>query len=306
MIMLHLLAFWREWTGEGRGERTKSVMADIRLVALDVDGTLVDDEKEIPAANVRALRAALERGVHVAIASGRMVPSIEIMERRLGIDCALIAYNGAKVLGTVAKGRPCIDHQPLPVEVTARVRRFSVEHGLLLNYYFDDVLYAERAHAKNPLAELYHRRTGAVYHFVDTEDIAAEPSTKLILLADPERVKELHAHFSRELDGLINVVITEREYLEFMTIGVDKSTALPILAEYHGVEVEHVLAIGDADNDRLMLRDAGVGVAVANARPEVREVADDTTRRTNNEGAVAEAITTWVFGDTGVDFWQEE
>ena len=98
----------------------------VRLVAIDVDGTLVDDEKNIPPVNLRALRVAHARGVHIAIASGRMVQSIEIMERRLGLDCAMIAYNGAKVIGTQQRGRPVISHRPLPAEVAELLRGFRL------------------------------------------------------------------------------------------------------------------------------------------------------------------------------------
>jgi hypothetical protein len=278
---------------------------DIRLIVVDIDGTLVDDDKNIPPANVRALRAAIERGVHVAIASGRMVPSIEIMERRLDIDCALIAYNGGKVVGRRQEGRPCLAHNPLPVDVADAVREFARREGFLLNFYLEDALYADRSQERNALAALYHRRTGSIYNFIDVRTIAGREPTKLILLAEPDEMEALRAHFAAALDGRVNVLVTDPEYLEFMRIGVDKATALPTLAAHYGVGIEHVMAIGDADNDRLMVRDAGIGVAVANSRPGVLAVADHTTSRTNNEGAVAEAVARWVLDGEEVDFWDD-
>jgi hypothetical protein len=261
---------------------------------LDVDGTLVDDQKQIPPQNLEALRAAKARGVEVAIASGRMVPSIEIMEGRLGLDCALIAYNGGRVVSTRADGRRTIAHRPLPVAISDLVLDHARRSGHPLNFYLDDRLFCDRSRAGHPLTEIYRGRTGSVYEFIDIETIRGRPSTKLILLSEPQEQQGLYDHFRVRLAGQANVVRTDPEYLEFMALGVDKATALPDLAAYYGIAVEEILAIGDADNDRLMLQVAGVGVAVANARPAILAEARYRTRRTNNEGAVAEAIARWV------------
>ena len=79
-------------------------MKKIRLIALDIDGTLLDDDKELPGVNREALHEAAAAGFLIAIASGRMTPRIEAIEERLGLDCIIIAYNGAKVVSTRAEG----------------------------------------------------------------------------------------------------------------------------------------------------------------------------------------------------------
>lgn len=273
-----------------------SEMPDIRLIVLDVDGTLVDDEKDVPPPNLRALRAARERGIQVAIASGRMVPSIEIMEERLGFDCALIAYNGGKVVGPRAGGREVISHRPVPTEISDPLIDFALETGTVLNLYHEDTLFCDRSHEGCALARLYTRRTGSVFTFTDIRAFRGVAPTKLLILAEPAERERLHDEFSRSLRGRANVLRTEPEYLEFMAEGVDKSTALPDLAGHIGCSVRQILAVGDAENDRDMLLAAGVGVAVANARPSVLEAAPYRTERTNNEGAVAEALERWVLG----------
>src|SRR5262245_47113896 len=105
----------------------------IRLIALDVDGTLLDDQKRLPPANRDALQKVHALGVRVAIASGRMIPSIEPVERLLGIDCAIIAYNGGKVVSTRAEGRQVLQHRPLNPVVAEKLIRFSKDHDYLLN-----------------------------------------------------------------------------------------------------------------------------------------------------------------------------
>ncbi len=271
----------------------------IRLIALDVDGTLLDDRKGLPAANREALALVHSRGVHVAIATGRMVPAIEPIADLLGIDCDLIAYNGAKVVTTRADGRRCLLHRPLDPAVAARLLRFSRERDLLLNFYLDDVLYAEDAPSRRKFIEIYSSRTGSQYHFTNLDRFAGIAPTKAILLADPSEHDRLQPGFTEEMAGKAHVTRSDPEYLEFLAAGVDKGSALPVLASRHGITTAEILAMGDADNDVQLLVQAGLGVAVANARETAKAAARAVTRKTNNEGAIAEAVERWVLPGLG-------
>ncbi len=268
----------------------------IRLIALDIDGTLLDDQKHLPPANRDALQEVRARGVQVAIASGRMVPSIEPIQDLLGIDCSLIAYNGAKVLSSRAEGRQCLQYTPLDAGVAGELIRYSREHDALLNFYLHEVLYAEDSPSRRELMELYSRRTGAKYNMTNLDRFLGVSPTKLILLFPPDVCRRRYKEFQKDLDGRATVTISDPEYLEFMAVGVDKGMALPVLAEHYGIGTGEILAMGDADNDRPLLLQAGLGVAVANAREAVKEAATAITKRTNSEGAVAEAVERWVLG----------
>jgi len=268
-------------------------MAPIRLVVLDIDGTLLDDDKRIPAANLEALRKARQAGVHVAIASGRMLPTIETVERLLEIDAVVIAYNGGKVVGPREKGRPEIVHQPVPAELAESFIELSRERGYLLNFYYEDRLYDDDGKDRQRFRDIYSARTGSVYHLVDLESFKGRAPTKMILLADPDERDRLIEELAPRYDG-VWLSRSDPEYLEITRAGVNKGSALPELARYLGLGLDEVLAVGDADNDIEMLAAAGVGVAVANARDGAKKAANWVTERTNNEGAVAEAIERFV------------
>src|SRR5207249_2530795 len=154
----------------------------------------------------------------------------------------------------------CLLHRPLDAETAARLIDFSRQHGHLLNWYHDDRLYAEDSPGRRPFMAIYSGRTGAVYNPTDLDRFRGQCPTKLILLAEPAERDRLYDRFHEELDGRVNVTKSDPEYLEFMARDVDKGNALPILAEHHGISTEEILAMGDAENDRLLLSRAGLGV----------------------------------------------
>ena len=270
-------------------------MKKIKLIAVDLDGTLLDDAKGLPDVNREALQEAASRGIIIVIASGRMTPRIEPIEDLLGIDCVLIAYNGGKVLAPRREGRATILHKPLPAPVAEIFIRYSQEKGYLLNFYHDERLYAEDGPSRRPFMDLYTSRTGAPFHVEkDLKRFIGVSPTKLILLASPEETDRLRVEFSEKLKSLAFITKSEPEYLEIMAPGVNKGSAVKFIAGHYGLGMDEVLALGDADNDMCMLAAAGWGVAVANAAPHVRKAARAVTDRTNNEGGVAEALRRWV------------
>ena len=261
-----------------------------RLIAVDIDGTLLNDQKQIPPENIDALRQAQSNGVAVAIASGRMPPLIEPIQDKLGMDCALISCNGGRVVGTRAEGRPVIYDNPLPADVARHFIEFSQSQGYLLNFFYNDRLYADDGGDREPFRTLYSRHTGAEYYITDLAQFDGCAPSKVILLTAPDLRDQLYDRFVDELGARAAIFKTEPMYLEVMAPGVNKGAALPTLAEYCGISTDEILAIGDADNDTAMIAAAGIGVAVANGSVATRQAADYVTERNNNEGAVAEAV----------------
>jgi Cof subfamily protein (haloacid dehalogenase superfamily) len=270
----------------------------IKLIAFDIDGTILDDQKRLVSANRDAFQEAERSGLLLCIASGRMLSTIENVEKQLGVDCVIIAYNGGMIAGRRAEGRPLLGHWPVPADVADFFIGFAREHHYLLNFYRQDLLYAEEAQIDNPLLEIYSRRTGARYNLVPDlrRSFPGETPTKLILLAEAGQCARLLPELRRLLEGRACIVKSEPEYLEITAPGIDKGSALPVIAGRYGISPDDIMAVGDAENDIGMLRAAGLGVAVANASPEVKICAGCVTERTNNEGGAAEAIYRWAMG----------
>jgi len=271
----------------------------IRLIALDLDGTLFSEDKTISPRNRDALRRASEAGVVVALASGRMTDCIAPAADALGIDCPIIAYNGGMVRGPEADGRAVLFHRPLGASYGDELIDFC-RGRYLLNIYHDDRLYAEETPELRRFSEIYATRTGANYEYVpDLGRFAGLGPTKAVIVTDPPEREHLHAEWYERWGGETTIVKTDPEYLEFMERGTDKGVALVGLCEALGVPPEAAMACGDGDNDAEMLAAAGLGVAMANATPRTLAAADEVSPLTHAQDAVADAVERHVLTSSG-------
>jgi len=269
------------------------------LIALDLDGTLLNDEKDVSDADSDALKAFVQKGGIVVLASGRMTDNIRPLYGRLGFDGPTIAYNGALAKEPCSEGGEVLLETGLPARYADELIDYTRREHFHLNYYLDETLYARDDSDLRYYADLYSRQTGAVYHFVPClAEFRGHEPTKLIIVTDPtvagqpdsRHRDELYEVWSKRWGSEVTVMRTNPEYLEFYNINTSKGTALGAVAEHYGIPQELTLAFGDNFNDAAMLRWAGCGVAVANAHPDVKAMVQWVSPLTNNESAVADAM----------------
>ncbi|MBI2193480.1 MAG: HAD family phosphatase [Planctomycetes bacterium] len=269
-------------TCRGSGPGDASFRRRYRLLALDLDGTLINRRGEIQEADREALRRTEAAGATIALASGRMGAAIQPVFDQLGLDGPIIAYNGAMVKLSGRAGRATIFHQPVHREFAQSIVDFvywfnaHAPEGdrLHLNYYLEDLLYA---HAPTVWSDRYHRQTGSIFHYVgDLRQFHGQSPTKLIVMTHPERRDILLQLLSFHLPGRVYLAKTWPEYhLEIMDAGVNKGVALLALARHLGIGAGEIMAFGDAGNDVPMLELEGVfGVALASGTAEAIEAAD--------------------------------
>ena len=267
----------------------------IRLIALDLDGTLLRADKSIGPRSVAALRAARAKGVEIVLASGRMTPAMEPAIKALGLDLFLVSYNGAAVRGPIADGRELLYHRPLPTDIAADLYAYARERRLQVNYYLDDLIVSEDAPHLRPWIDIYRERTGSPYRFVKSlQGFLHREPTKLLLVMEPAQREAVAVHWKAKLGTRAAVVRTDPEYLEFLAPGASKGDALGFIAGKLGVDFSEIMAMGDGENDVSMLSRAGWPVAVANAGAACRAAAKAFTERDHENDAVAEAVERWV------------
>lgn len=267
------------------------IQIGIKLIAIDVDLTLIGGDLKIAERTKAAIRAAVEAGCAVTLASGRMFRATLPFAEELGLDAPLVAYNGALI--KTVKTREIISHRPVPLEHAREVIAYARREGLHLNVYMDDTLYVE-CYDDEALAYMTHCKVEAVA-VGDLGAFVDHPPTKLLVVASEEdvdrRLPEFKAHFGDRLQ----VVRSLPRYVEFTAAGVSKGSALALLTQRLGISREEVMALGDSENDISMLEFAGIGVAVRNAAEDVKNAADYVTDGESGNG-VAEAIFQFVIG----------
>jgi len=260
----------------------------IRLLAVDVDGTLVGDDLTISPAVKEAVRKAMARGVVVTIASGRMYPSTVPYARELGLgDVPLICYNGALVR-TAASGKTWF-HRPLDPDLAVLIGEIARRHGWHLHAYVNDVLHAP---SLDDATAMYVRIARVMPVVGDVQKVLPEGPTKLLIVHDPAGMPAVKAQLVKDLGPrveAVNITLSLPAFLEMMDHRVSKGLALARVASALGFQASEVMAVGDSENDLAMLTWAGMGVAMGNAAPSVKSSAQATTGTVDEDG-LAQAI----------------
>jgi len=251
-----------------------------RLVAIDVDDTLLTDELTITEGTKRALEAAAAQGCVVTLATGRMYPSAVKIAGQLGLNVPIITYQGA-LIKNLLDGEVLYE-RPVPEDVALDVVAFAEENGLHLQAYENDRLIALYDNEK---AKAYSALTNVPYEVQsDFRAIAKRGSTKLLMIDEPETLDALIPALKERLGERAHVTKSKPNYLEVVHPEATKGHALLHLAAHYGIPREETIAIGDSWNDHEMIEAAGLGVAMANAVEPLKRVADYVTSSNNDEG----------------------
>ena len=255
----------------------------IRLVAIDLDGTLLDDSKQVSEQTAQALRCLPERGVKMVIASARPPRSVRHIHSLLGLDTISIHYNGALIWDE--RNQTVIDHTPMEGSLVSRIiheaRTWFPE--VLVSCEILDRWYTDR------FEESYTTETGRLFRpdvIAPLETFCNQPITKLMLLGPQEMISDLHASIP-PIFTEATCVRCDPELLQIMDHRANKAAALRKVAEYYSVPLAQIMAIGDAANDVEMLQAAGIAIAVDNAHASVKHVADWIAPSNNDHGVHA-------------------
>jgi Cof subfamily protein (haloacid dehalogenase superfamily) len=262
------------------------------LIAIDLDGTLVEPLRPARPAVVDAVKRAVAAGVKATIVTGRMYVGAEPFAKLLEIEGPIVCYQGA-VVADAQTGR--FEREvALPNAVALRIYAAAKEHGYHMQFYRDDHFYVEE---RNAYADLYARISGTEPVVVASlpEAFAGHDSTKVNVVTDVSRTPECFALMKRVCGDDAYVTRSNPEFVEMLNPQVDKGRALALVAERHGVPMDRVMAIGDSYNDLPLLRAAGFGVAMGSAPQELKAEADAVVADVAHDG-VAEAIDRFVFG----------
>ena len=264
----------------------------IRLLAIDLDGTLVNERLEMDPRDVAAVKAASAAGVAVVLATGRMFKSSLRYAEPLGLSGPIINYQGA-VVREIASGEFWYRCE-LTVPMQQRVLALAEPKDWHVNTYVDERVYTARA---RPEADLYARVAMVPYEVVGPlSKWVRQDSTKMVLVdLDPADVSARIAELTDWMGDVARVTRSLDWFVEVINPEVSKARALAMVATRLGVAQAEVCAIGDNTNDVEMVSWAGFGVAMGNAPETLKGVAKHVTGRIG-EGGVAQVIERFVLG----------
>ena len=259
----------------------------IRLVAIDLDGTLLNDSKQVSQQTADALRCLPGRGVKVVIASARPPRSVRHIYQMLGLDTLTINYNGALIWDEPRKS--AIFHRPLPRGVARRIvdEARDLFEDVQVTCEILDRWFTDR------FDPTHTTETGRLFKpdvIAPLDTFCGGQITKLMLLGDPSMITRLIADLSLLYADEVTILRTDDDLIQIMDRRISKSVALQIVARHYGVRKREIMAIGDAPNDVGMLQMAAVAVAMDNAHDLVKRVSHWVAPSNNDHGVHAALV----------------
>ena len=264
-----------------------------KLIAIDMDGTLLREDKSVSERTKNAIKLAKEKGVYVVIATGRPIDGVSrYLEEldMLGENDYVLSYNGGLVLKTksrevvsktVLTGSDLHYLHNLSKELGVNIHAFSEVHGLITP-------------KNSKYTEVEANINGIKIAINDYSDIEDDHSIiKVMMIDEPEVLQKAIDNLPKEVYEKYTVVRSAPFFLEFLNKKVNKGTGVELLAKHLNIKQEEIMTFGDAGNDLDMIVYAGMGVAMANAFDEVKEAANYITDSNENDG-VAKAIEKFV------------
>ena len=260
-----------------------------KLVAIDMDGTLLREDKTISERTKKAIQSAREKDVTVVLATGRPIEGVSRYLEELNMYTDkdyVLSYNGALVQKTLSKeviGKIALTGEDLHYlkklsdELKVNIHAFSETKGLITP-------------KNSKYTEVEASINNIDIHEINFDTISKdEVIVKIMMIDEPEILGPAIENLPKEVFEKYTVVRSTPYFLEFLNKEVNKGVGVEMLAKHLGVKQEEVITFGDAGNDLHMIEYAGLGVAMANAFDEVKEAANYITDSNENDG-VAKAI----------------
>ena len=263
----------------------------IRLVACDLDETLLCMDRTITERNKAAIRELRKRGIHFVPCSGRGYASIDVTLKELGLydeqDEYVISFNGGAI--TENRGHRLMYFQGISYEMADALYQRGLQYDVCIHVYTKEDVYVYNL-VKDEEEFLHNRMEVKVIDEKDLSFLKGQDIVKVLYMnTDFSYLKKIEREVS-DLTEDADVSFSSNRYIEFNKKGVTKGDGLRRLAELLGIDMKDTAGIGDNFNDLTLIQDAGIGACVANAVEDLKPYCDVVAEHTNDESGVAEII----------------
>lgn len=273
---------------------------DLKVIVMDIDGTLLNGEKIISTRTKDKLIEAQKKGIKVVLASGRPTQGMLPLAEELEMDKYegfLVSYNGSQVYDV--KTKEILFNQAIPANLANDILKHladfnvvpMVDHGeyMYVNNAFFDIDYEVPAGHFNIVH--YEVRGGnfKVSEVDDFSKVIKEPVNKILVAGNPDYLEKHHEAMRAPFGDSTTAAFSAPFYFEYTDQGIDKAKALSEVFPDMGITSENMISFGDGQNDRSIIEYAGIGVAMSNAVPEILDLADEVTT-SNDEDGIADFL----------------
>ncbi|MDC2815916.1 Cof-type HAD-IIB family hydrolase [Leuconostoc suionicum] len=270
----------------------------IKLILSDLDETLLDDDGTINSQNITAVQKFVKNGGYFVPNTGRSYKSVFGTLRDLGLNKQnkqyVVSYNGGAIVEIHEDdGEKIIVQHGMDLELAKKIFSLGqIQADIDTHIYTIDTLFIYNISEND---EQYMKERSVPYQEMADDNLDFLSNERTIMKVifehrDPNVLQKIADTVNAQLSDKVLTTFSSNRYVEFNPKGSDKGSAGLELADMLGIPRNEVAALGDNLNDAAQIKAAGVGVAVANAKPEIKEMADLVLSKTNNEGAVAEFI----------------
>lgn len=271
-----------------------------KLLVLDVDGTLLNNAKEITKRTLSALLKIQQMGVRVVLASGR--PSYGLMKVAKTLELGnyggfILSYNGCQIIN--AQNGEILFERRINPEMLPYLEKKARKNGFALFTYHDNLILTNDSENEHVLDEAGLNDLVVIEEEEFSTAIDFAPCKCMLVSDDEAALVALEEHWKKRLSGVLDVFRSEPYFLEVVPCSVDKANTLGALLEHLGVKREEVMAIGDGTCDVAMLQLAGMGVAMGQAPDSVKVCADYITA-SNEEDGVAAAVEKMILSEARI------
>ncbi|MDD7793567.1 Cof-type HAD-IIB family hydrolase [Clostridium sp. 'White wine YQ'] len=269
-------------------------MSNIKVIIMDVDGTLTNSKKEITKKTKEALIKAQKSGAILILASGRPTSGLMDFAKELKMDenhGILVSFNGAKVVD--CETSEVLFNETMSIEqgqaVLEHMKKFDVRPMIDKGdyMYVNDVFNNQINNNGTSINIIQYESRGGKFKLCEKDDLAAfadYPLNKILTAGDPDYLKEHYKEMMEPFIDSLCCVFTAPFYFEFTAEGIDKAKALDTVLTPMGYKKEEMIAFGDGHNDASMVKYAGIGVAMANAVDDLKDIADEVTLSNEEDG----------------------
>ena len=266
-----------------------------KLIALDIDGTLLNSKKEVTKEVFDAIQSAKSKGVKVVLSTGRPLPGVKPLLKELKLDEDInyvVTFNGGLVQ-EITSQEVISNIEMKHDDFDYIYNELAKKHDIKIHINTPDSLVVP--YQEIPKYSVHEATLNNIpVHCMDEQDINSDITfCKVMLVDEPEKIEDIITKIPKEFHDKYTIVRSAPFFLEFLNKKVNKGSGLNSLCNKLGIDPSEVIAVGDEENDRHMIEFAGLGVAMGNARDSIKEIANHITETNDNHG-VAKVINDFI------------